>query len=80
MKRIVCHWTAGQNKVSELDKEHYHFIVDGNGNVVAGDHTPEDNELTTDDDYAAHTRNCNTGAIGVAVAGMAGAVESPLLW
>jgi hypothetical protein len=27
--------------------------------------------------YAAHTLNCNTGSIGVAVAAMAGAVERP---
>jgi N-acetyl-anhydromuramyl-L-alanine amidase AmpD len=70
MKRIVIHWTAGSNKVSPIDKEHYHYIVDGDGNVVAGDHKVEDNLSTADGIYAAHTRGANAGAIGVSMAGM----------
>lgn len=75
--RIVTHWTAGAYAVSALDKEHYHFIIDGDHKVFPGDHTVKDNENTADDDYAAHTRGLNTGSIGVAVACMAGAVERP---
>ena len=70
MKRIVIHWSAGSNKVSSIDKEHYHFIVDGEGNVVKGDHKPEDNLSVADGVYAAHTKGANAGAIGVAVAAM----------
>lgn len=77
MNRIVVHWTAGQNRASDVDKEHYHFIVEGSGNVVVGDHTIEDNVNTADDKYAAHTRGANTGSIGVSMAGMLGAIESP---
>jgi len=78
MKRIIFHWTAGSYNVNETDKEHYHFIIDGNGKVHAGDLAPEANISTSDNDgYAAHTKNCNTGAIGVSVACMAGAIESP---
>lgn len=77
MKRVVAHWTAGAHKASALDREHYHFIFQGDGTVVKGDHTVDDNLNTADGDYAAHTRGCNTGAIGVSVACMAGAVESP---
>ncbi|AWM23457.1 peptidoglycan recognition protein family protein [Sinorhizobium fredii] len=77
MTRIIAHWSAGAYRASELDKEHYHFIVEGSGNVVRGDHSVADNVNTADDDYAAHTRGCNTGSIGVSLACMAGAIESP---
>lgn len=76
MKRIILHWTAGWNTASDLDREHYHAIVEGDGNVVYGKYRPEDNESTSTP-YAAHTRALNTGSIGVAVAGMVGATESP---
>ncbi|MBD8687374.1 MULTISPECIES: peptidoglycan recognition protein family protein [unclassified Rhizobium] len=77
MTRIIAHWSAGAYRVSTLDLEHYHFVVEGTGNVVRGDHTIADNVNTADDDYAAHTRGCNTGSIGVSLACMAGAIESP---
>jgi N-acetyl-anhydromuramyl-L-alanine amidase AmpD len=73
LKRVIIHWTAGTNKVNEIDKEHYHFIVDGTGRVVNGDHDPEDNLSISDGLYAAHTRGANSGAIGVSMAGMMGA-------
>lgn len=77
MSRVILHWTAGTNEVSALDLEHYHFIIDGKGQVHRGDHTIEDNVNTADDDYAAHTRGTNTGSIGISLAGMAGAIERP---
>ena len=77
MKRLIIHWNAGTNEANELDKQHYHFIVDGDGDVVAGKYKPEDNLSTADGKYAAHTLNCNTGSIGVSMAGMLGAIESP---
>lgn len=77
MTRIVAHWSAGAHKASEIDKEHYHIIIEGSGNVVRGDHTISDNVNTADNDYAAHTRGCNTGSIGVSLACMAGAIENP---
>lgn len=76
-KGIVVHWTAGTNKVSELDRQHYHFIIDGTGLVVPGIYSVEDNDNTSDGRYAAHTRGANTGRIGVSMCGMRGAVESP---
>lgn len=76
-KRIVIHWTAGTNKVSDLDRQHYHFIVDGQGNVQEGIHSIADNENTSDGNYAAHTRGANSGAIGVSMCGMRGAIERP---
>lgn len=77
LQRIIMHWTAGGPNASGLDREHYHFIVQQDGQVVAGKMKPEDNINTADKRYAAHTLNCNTGSIGVALCGMAGAVERP---
>ena len=77
MKRIIFHWSAGTHKASELDKKHYHFIVEGDGTVVTGKYKPEDNLSTADGVYAAHTLNCNKDSIGISLACMAGAVEAP---
>lgn len=77
LTRIIMHWTAGSHVVSALDREHYHFIIDGAGQVVPGRRAPEANISASDGDYAAHTRGANTGAIGVAVAGMLNAMERP---
>lgn len=77
MKRIVVHWTAGTWRVTATDKEHYHFIRDGYGELFRGDHPIDDNVFTSDGDYAAHTRNCNSGSIGYSLASMAGAIEKP---
>lgn len=77
MKRIIWHWTAGTHTPSDLDKQHYHFIIDGTGKVHPGKWPVEANEKPVKGQYAAHTLNCNTGSIGVAVAAMAGAAERP---
>lgn len=78
MQRIIIHWSAGAHTVSALDRQHYHYIVDDDGDVHAGIHPPEANRgPLASGRYAAHTLNCNTGSIGVAFAAMAGAVERP---
>lgn len=77
LERIIWHWTAGTGSVSTQDREHYHWIISGDAVVLAGNFSPEDNLSTADGSYAAHTLNCNTGAIGIAMAGMHGAVERP---
>jgi hypothetical protein len=77
VKRVIFHWTAGGNTPSNLDKGHYHFLIDGAGNVHKGTHPVEANRKPVKGKYAAHTLNCNTGSIGVAVCAMAGAVERP---
>lgn len=77
MERIIVHWTAGGNKATKLDKEHYHLIIEGDGNLVLGDHPITDNVTAADGDYAAHTLGCNTGSIGVSLAAMRGATQSP---
>lgn len=77
MKRIICHWTAGAHRASQLDKAHYHILIEKDGKLVRGTHSIADNVSTGDGVYAAHTLGANTGSIGVAVCAMAGAVESP---
>jgi len=77
LTRIIWHWTAGTYAVSATDRMRYHFIIDGDGTVAAGDRKPEDNISATDGTYAAHTRGANTGSIGVSVAAMHRAMERP---
>lgn len=75
--RVIAHWTGGGGRASDLDRKHYHRMVEYDGSIIFGNETPEDNIVTSDGDYAAHTLNLNTGSIGVAVCGMAGAKEQP---
>jgi hypothetical protein len=77
MKRIICHWTAGGYRAGDHDRECYHILVEGDGRLVRGDHSIDDNVSTGDDDYAAHTLGCNTQSIGISVCCMANAEESP---
>lgn len=77
IRRLVLHWTAGANFPSEEDKEHYHIVIDRVGKLHRGDHSILDNVNCADDDYAAHTYQANTGSIGLALCGMAGANQKP---
>ena len=70
MKRIIVHWTAGTYIANATDKKHYHFAIDGHGNIIHGDYKPEDNTNCSDGHYAAHTGGGNTDSIGVAICGM----------
>ena len=72
MKHIIIHWTAGLYYPSELEKEHYHFLIDKDGKIHNGKFSPSDNENCTDGKYAQHTGGGNTGSIGVAICAMAG--------
>lgn len=80
MKRIINHWTGGAYVASDTDKEHYHFLIEGDLDVVRGKHSIADNVSLrgkSSDDYAAHTLNSNTGSIGNSVCCMGGARENP---
>lgn len=72
MKRIIIHWTAGKYSPNPCDYEHYHYLINGDGLVLHGNYTPEDNLNCKDNKYAAHTEMGNTGSIGVAFCGMYG--------
>ncbi len=71
LQRICLHWTAGGLTPNAVDKQHYHFIVAGDGTVVSGKYTPEANgkQLTNRDKYAAHCGGGNSFTIGIAVCG-----------
>jgi len=75
MKRVICHWTVGNYKASDFDREHYHILIEDDGALVRGKRSIEDNVSVRDGRYAAHTLNCNTGSIGISVCCMRGARE-----
>jgi hypothetical protein len=79
MKRIIAHWTGGLGLAASKDLKHYHRLVQSDASVVFGTEEIADNIVTSDGDYAAHTLNINTASIGVALCGMAGAMERPFL-
>lgn len=78
MKRIIIHWTAGTYQPNDIEFEHYHYLVNGDGLIVKGKHRPEDNENCYDGSYAAHTGGGNTGSIGIAMCGMRISANTPL--
>ena len=71
-KRIVLHWTAGAGTPSAYDRQFYHYLITAKGTIINGIYAPEANLDCDDGLYAAHTGGGNTGAIGVALCGMAG--------
>ncbi len=80
LTRIHMHWTVGQHVPSAYEMGHYHYLVDGAGREHPGLLPPEANLSVTDGEYVAHTRGANTGAIGIAMCCMLGAVERPFSW
>lgn len=66
-KNIILHWTAGNYKPSSLDLNHYHYLIDSDGNTKTGTFEPRDNLNCTDGKYAAHCGGGNTGRIGIAI-------------
>lgn len=77
MERIITHWTGGENHAGSVDREHYHLLIESDGRLVRGDHAISDNVSTAGDDYARHVRMLNSGSIGIAACGMAGAMQRP---
>ena len=76
MNRIVLHHSAGALEPSQFDLQHYHRMVTGAGKVLAGRFPISANAIgrhLAPGTYAAHTRNLNGGAIGLALAAMANA-------
>lgn len=77
MKRIHVHWTAGGHTANSTDKNAYHILVEGDGNLVRGDKSIAANAAGSGMTPASHTRAANTGAIGISMCSMAGAREVP---
>ncbi len=77
LERIAMHWPAGSYTANSTDRAAYNFLVEGDGRVVAGDQPVEAQIPPLGNDYAAHTLNYNSYAIGIAICGMHNAVEKP---
>lgn len=77
MKRIHVHWTGGGHSANSTDLNAYHILVEGSGRVVRGTTSIAANAPGSGMTPASHTKKANTGAIGVSMCCMAGAVESP---
>lgn len=77
MTRIHVHWTGGGHSANAYDLNAYHILIEGNGNVVRGNKSIAANALGSNVKPASHTLGANSGAIGVSMCCMAGAVESP---
>ena len=80
LKRICIHWTAGGTKANELDRSHYHFIVQQDSNIITGNLPPEANiprngstlSGQPEGTYVAHCGGGNSFTIGVSLCGMMG--------
>lgn len=73
-RRITLHWTAGAYDPSALELKHYHWLIDGDGDIRAG----VDMRLNCpriQPGYAAHTGRANTNNVGVAICAMAEASQ-----
>ncbi len=73
LNRIIIHWTAGSYTNLELD--HYHYVVDKDGIVHNGKLPPEANipkngEYLTDERYVKHCGGGNSNSIGISAAAM----------
>ena len=84
LNRIIWHHTGGPYAPTPLDLAAYHLVIDGDGQIHRGRHPIEANaagrELTPGT-YAAHTKGLNTGAIGLSLACMGGALwAKPETW
>lgn len=77
MDRIIVHWTAGAHRASDLDRSHYHILIEADGRLVRGKPSIRANQAPAGPGYAAHTLGCNSGSIGVSLCCMAGAIEAP---
>lgn len=77
LHRIHLHWTAGAYGAIAMELRAYNELVDQNGDVHSGVFRPEAQANYRVGRAASHTLNANTGAIGLAVDAMAGAVERP---
>lgn len=79
MKRIHVHWTAGGYIASSLDREHYHFLVEGDTDIIRGHHLVTANiPPLREGKYAAHTYHANAYSIGIGICAMNGATSNPL--
>jgi hypothetical protein len=71
-QRIILHWTGGGHRANAVDRRAYHYLVEGDGTVLAGDFPVAANlrPPLLSGRYAAHTGGFNTSSVGVSFCGM----------
>lgn len=78
MKRIHWHWTAGAPGVNPKEADSYNFIIAWpDGEVIECVPVKRQVPPLVNGAYAAHTKDANSWAIGIAVDAMADAQERP---
>ncbi len=83
VRGVVFHWTAGANGLIALERKAYNFLVDTAGNLYDGNATIAAQVMY---DWrkgvgASHTRNMNSGWVGISQDAMAGAKQTnPITW
>ena len=75
-QRIILHWTGGTGKASAFEREHYHYLVQQDGQVAVGVPVALNmRQCGANVAYAAHTRGFNSYSVGVSFCGMLGATQ-----
>jgi N-acetyl-anhydromuramyl-L-alanine amidase AmpD len=70
-KRIILHWTGGGVTASEFEKQHYHYLVEQSGRIVAGVPVAQNmTKVKAGVPYAAHTKGFNSFSVGISFCGM----------
>ncbi|WP_422050133.1 peptidoglycan-binding domain-containing protein [Shimia sp.] len=77
LHRIHWHWTAGAYGVIAVEHRAYNRLILQDGSAADGLFPIEAQAAYAPGKSASHTKNANSGAIGLAVDAMAGAKERP---
>lgn len=77
--RVILHWDGGGAYPSSVSIKAYNALIDQDSRIHKGRFSADDNIDTSDGIYAAHTLHANTKAFGLALCGMHGAREHPLV-
>ena len=83
VRGVVWHWTAGAKGFIEAERAVYNFLASNAGDVIDGNHSIASQVMYDwqNDVGASHTKNMNTGWIGISIDAMAGAQQrNPVVW
>lgn len=74
IEHVTLHWDVGNNdfEPGSSTDEAYNYAIDGHGKVHMCEHSPEDQLVVSDHNYAPHTRRANTKNLGIALCGIFG--------
>jgi N-acetylmuramoyl-L-alanine amidase len=74
LDKITIHWSVTGYTPTEDCYNHYHYIIDGQGNIHNGNRPPESNleSSVKTDTYQEHCGGGNSNNVGVSMASMLG--------